>query len=118
MHKNSEEINKHISNYSLNKYSKFSNNYLNDAFCDYILEQFKEIYLMKRPKDIVYDENAFFVINTLMNIYNHCDTIENKKKVDLINDTINDFCDKKLIIGVIDCLFSSIEKNECDMIKM
>ena len=118
LHKNSEEINKHISNYSLNKYSKFSNNYLNDAFCDYILEQFKEIYLMKRPKDIVYDENAFFVINTLMNIYNHCDTIENKKKVDLINDTINDFCDKKLIIGVIDCLFSSIEKNECDMIKM
>ena len=118
LHKNSEEINKHISNYSLNKYSKFNNNYLNDSFCDYILEQFKEIFLMKRPKDIVYDENAFFVINTLMNIYNHSDTIENKKKVDLINDTINDFCDKKLIIGVIDCLFSSIEKNECDMIKM
>ena len=116
LHKNSEEINQKISNYSLNKYSKLINNSISDSFCDYILEQFKEIFIQKRPNNIIYDENAFFVINTLNNLYNN--TNEYKNKMDIIKDTINDFCDRKLIIGVIDCLFVSIERNECDIINM
>ena len=118
LQKSSDEINKQVSNYALNKYSKNVNNYISESFCDYIIEKFKGMFIQKRPNNIVYDENAYFVINTISNIYNN-DKIENKKnKLDYINETINDFCERKLIIGVIDYLFQSIERNECDIINI
>ncbi len=117
LQKSSDEINKQISNYALNKYSKNVNNYISESFCDYIIEKFKGMFIQKRPNNIVYDENAYFVINTISNIYNN-DKIENKNKLDYINETINDFCERKLIIGVIDYLFQSIERNECDIINI
>ena len=117
LQKSSDEFNKQISNYALNKYSKNVNNYLSESFCDYIMEKFKGMFIQKRPNNIVYDENAYFVINTISNIYNN-DKIENKNKLDYINETINDFCERKLIIGVIDYLFQSIERNECDIINV
>ena len=117
LQKSSDEINKQISNYALNKYSKNVNNYISESFCDYIIEKFKGMFIQKRPNNIVYDENAYFVINTISNMYNN-DKIENKNKLDYINETINDFCERKLIIGVIDYLFQSIERNECDIINI
>ena len=117
LQKSSDEINKQVSNYALNKYSKNVNNYISESFCDYIIEKFKGMFIQKRPNNIVYDENAYFVINTISNIYNN-DKIENKNKLDYINETINDFCERKLIIGVIDYLFQSIERNECDIINI
>ena len=117
LNKNSEEENKQISNYALNKYSKTINFCLNDSFCDYIMEQFKETFIQKRPNSLEYDENAFFVINTINNIYNN-QTIENNSKMDDLRDIIKDFCDSKLIIGIIDYLFVSIERNECDIINI
>ena len=108
------EMNRQLSNYALNKYSKNLNNYLNDSFCDYIVDKFNEIFIQKRPNNIVFDDNTYFVINTIDNIYNN-ENIDNEDKINNLNGIINDFCGTKLIIGVIDNLFISIEKNECDI---
>ena len=115
--KSPDEINKTLSNYSLNRYSKFINNYLNDSFCDYIIEKFNEIFIQKRPNNIAFDDNTYFVINTISNIYNN-DKIQNESAINKLNEEINGFCGSKLIIGVIDNLFFSIEKEECDIIKV
>ena len=112
--KSPDEMNKQLNNYAMNKYSKNINNYLNDSFCDYIVEKFNEIFIQKRPNNIVFDDNTYFVINTIDNIYNN-ENIENEDKMNNLNEIINDFCGSKLIIGVIDNLFISIEKNECDI---
>ena len=113
LQKSPEQLNKHLSNYSLNKFSKNISN-INESFRDYIIERFKEIFISKRPNNIPFDENTYFVINTISNIYNN-ESLKNDIKLKNLNDIIDDFCGTKLIIGVLDCLFMSIETNECDI---
>ena len=118
--KNSVEENINLGLYSLNKYSKVINNYyINESFIDYISDKFKEALMQKRPNNIEYDDNIYFLINTISNIYNKVcikyNIIPNDKLNSFI-ELIEEFCDPKLIIGVCDNLFISIEKNDCDMI--
>ena len=118
--KNSEE-NINLGLYSLNKYSKIINNYNNESFIDYIIDKFRETFMQKRPNNIEYNDNTYFIINTMSNIYNNsCIKYKNYSNEKLIPfiDLIDEFCENKLIIGVCDYLFESIEKNECDMINM
>ena len=118
--KNSEE-NVNLGLYSLNKYSKIINNYNNESFIDYIIDKFRETFMQKRPNNIEYNDNTYFIINTMSNIYNNsCIKYKNYSNEKLIPfiDLIDEFCENKLIIGVCDYLFESIEKNECDMINM
>ena len=118
LQKSPDVLDKHLSNYAMNKYSKNINNYLNDSFCDFIVDKFNEIFIQKRPNNIVFDESTYFVVNTIDNIYNNekLDNEDNENKINKLNELINDFCGSKLIIGVIDNLFISIEKNECDIL--
>ena len=115
--KSPDELNQNLSNYALNRYSKNINNYLNDSFCDFIIEKFNEIFIQKRPNNIAFDDNTYFVINTISNLFNN-DKIQNENAMENLNEAINGFCGSKLIIGVIDYLFLSIEKEECDIIKI
>ena len=120
--KTSSEENIKLGHYSLNKYSKVINNhYIKESFIDYISEKFKEAVMQKRPNNIEYDDNIYFLINTISNIYNKAcikyNNIPNDKLNSLI-DLTEEFCDPKYIIGVCDNLFISIEKNECDMINI
>ena len=118
--KNSEE-NINLGLYSLNKYSKLINNYNNESFIDYIIDKFREIFMQKRPNNIEYNEHTYFIINTINNMYNNsCIKFKNYSNDKLIPfvELIDEFCENKLIIGVCDSLFLSIEKNECDIINM
>ena len=117
LQKSPDEIHKHLGNYAMNKYSKYIHITLNDSFYDNIVEKFNETFIQKRPSSISFDENAYYVINTISNIYIN-EKIENENKMNDLNGIINDFCGSKLISGVIDNLFFSIEKNECDIINM
>ena len=116
----SEEDNINLSRYSLNKYSKFiNNNCLDESFIEFISEQFKELVMQKRPNNIEYDENLYFIINTINNIYqNSCIKYKNipNDKMKSFIELIEEFCESKIIIGVCDNLFVSIERNECDII--
>ena len=110
-----EKDNINLSQYSLNKYSKFINDYINESFIEIISEKFKESIMQKRPNNIEYDENTYFIINTISNIYNNS-CIKYKKvtndKLKNFVELIDEFCRSKLIIGVCDSLFVSIERNE------
>ena len=117
LQKGLEKTHKHLGNYAINKYSKYINAFLNDNLYDNIEEKFKEIFIQKGPNKILFDENTYYVINTISNIYTN-DKIENEKKMNDLNELINDFCGSKLVIRVIDNLFISIEKNECDIMKI
>ena len=116
-----EKDNINLSQYSLNKYSKFINDYINESFIEIISEKFKESIMQKRPNNIEYDENTYFIINTISNIYNNS-CIKYKKvtndKLKNFVELIDEFCRSKLIIGVCDSLFVSIERNESDMINI
>ena len=118
--KNSEE-NINLGLYSLNKYSKLINNYNNESFIDYIIDKFRETFMQKRPNNIEYNDNTYFIINTISNMYNNsCIKYKNHPSEKLFSfiDLIDELCENKLIIGICDYLFESIEKNECDMINM
>jgi len=120
--KTSSEENINLGYYSLNKYSKVINNhYIKESFIEYISEKFKEAVMQKRPNNIEFDDNLYFLINTISNIYNKvCIKYKNipNEKLNPFIDLIEEFCDPKYIIGVCDNLFISIEKNECDMINI
>ena len=116
LQKSPEEMNQKLGNYAINKYSKNLNKYLNDSFYDDIVEKFKETFIQKRPSTLQFDDYTYFVINTIANIYTN-EKIDNNEINDL-NGLIDDFCGSKLIIAVIDNLFMSIEKNECDIINI
>ena len=116
--KDSKEENINLSQYSLNKYSKIINDYMNEPFIDFISEKFSETFMQKRPSSIEFNENTYFVINTINNIYNNSCIKYNNLPNDKLNsfiELIEEFCGSKLIIGVCDHLFMSIEKNECDL---
>ena len=119
--KNKEKDNINLSQYSMNKYSKFINDYINESFIEFISEKFKESIMQKRPNNIEYNDDIYFIINTISNIYNNL-CIKYKKisndKLKSFNELIEEFCRSKLIIGVCDSLFVSIERNECDMINI
>ena len=119
--KNQEKDNVNLSQYSLNKYSKFINDYINESFIEFISEKFKESIMQKKPNNIEYDENTYFIINTISNIYNNSciqyKKVSNDKLITFI-ELIEEFCGSKLIIGVCDNLFVSIERNESDMINI
>ena len=113
-----EEMNKHLSNYCLNKFSKncSSNNFAVESLIDYITEKFNEMFMKNRPNNIQYNENTYFIINTVSNLYTNKKL--RKETGTIMNnliEKIDDFCGNKLIIGVIDYLFISIENNECDI---
>lgn len=116
-----EEMNKHLSNYCLNKFSKNcgSNNFAVESLIDYITEKFNEIFMRNRPNNIQFNDNTYFVISTVSNLYtnkklkNEAGTIMNN-----LIENIDDFCGNKLILGVIEYLFISIENNECDIKKI
>ena len=120
--KTSSEENINLGYYSLNKSSKVINNhYIKESFIEYISEKFKEAVMQKRPNNIEFDDNLYFLINTISNIYNKvCIKYKNipNEKLNPFIDLIEEFCDPKYIIGVCDNLFISIEKNECDMINV
>ena len=113
-----EEINKHLSNYCLNKFSKScsSNNFAVESLIDYISEKFNEMFMKNRPNNIQFNENTYFIISTVSNLYTN-KKLRNETGSIMNNliEEIDDFCGNKLIIGVIDYLFISIENNECDI---
>ena len=113
-----EEINKHLSNYCLNKFSKScsSNNFAVESLIDYISEKFNEIFMKNRPNNIQFNEDTYFIISTVSNLYTN-KKLRNETGAIMNNliEEIDDFCGNKLIIGVIDYLFISIENNECDI---
>ena len=117
LQKGLEKTHKHLGNYAINKYSKNINTYLNDNLYDNIVEKFNEIFIQKAPNKIPFDENTYYVINTISNIYTN-EKIDNEAKMNDLHGLINDFCGSKLVIRVIDHLFISIEKNECDIINI
>ena len=121
LNKNNEEESINLSHYSLNKYSKLINDNINESFIEYISEKFKELFMEKRPNNIEYDDNAYFIINTISNIYNNL-CIKYKKisnnKLDSFIKLIDEFCGSNLINGVCDNLFMTIERNESDMINI
>ena len=117
LQKSKEEADQKLGNYAINKYSQNLTRYLNDTFYDNIVEKFNETFMLKRSDTIPFDENTYFIINTISNIYTN-DKIDNKNKKDDLNGLISEFCGSKLIIGVIDNLFMSIEKNNCDIMNM
>ena len=116
-----EKDNINLSQYSLNKYSKFINDYISESFIELISDKFRESIMQKRSNNIEYDENTYFIINTISNIYNNF-CIKYKKvtndKLKNFIELIDEFCKSKLIIGFCDSLFVSIERNESDMINI
>ena len=118
LQRSSEEMNKYFSNYCLNKFSKNcgSNNFAVESLVDYISDKFNEIFMKNRPNNIQYNENTYFIINTVSNLYTN-KKLKNEAGSIMNNliEKIEDFCGNKLIIGVIDYLFISIENNECDI---
>jgi hypothetical protein len=61
LNKNNEEESINLSHYSLNKYSKLINDNINESFIEYISEKFKELFMEKRPNNIEYDDNVYFI---------------------------------------------------------
>ena len=119
--KNNEEESINLSQYSLNKYSKFINENINESFIEFISEKFKELFMEKRPNNIEYDDNTYFIINSISNIYNNLCIKYKKISNDKLNSfikLIEEFCGSNLINGICDNLFISIEKNESDMINI
>ena len=119
--KNNEEESINLSQYSLNKYSKFINENINESFIEFISEKFKELFMEKRPNNIEYDDNTYFIINSISNIYNNLCIKYKKVSNDKLNSfikLIEEFCGSNLINGICDNLFISIEKNESDMINI
>ena len=119
--KNSIEENINLGLYSLNKYSKLINNYNNESFIDYIMDKFRETFMQKMPKNIEFNDNTYFIINTISNIYNNsCIKYKNYSNEKLLTfiELIDEFCENKMITGVCDYLFLSIETNDCDMMNM
>ena len=111
-----------LGKYSLNKYSKsINNNCINGSFIEYLSEKFKESIMDKRPNNIEFDENIYFLINTISNIYNKCcikyKNVPNEKLKSFI-ELIEEFCESGSIIGLCDSLFVSIERNESDMMNI
>ena len=117
LQKGLEKTHKHLGNYAINKYSKYINTYLNNNLYDNIEEKFKEVFIQKGPSKITFDEYTYYVINTISNIYIN-EKIDNEDKMNDLHGLINDFCGSKLVIRVIDNLFISIEKNECDIMNI
>ena len=119
--KNNEEESINLSQYSLNKYSKFINENINESFIEFISEKFKELFMEKRPNNIEYDDYTYFIINSISNIYNNLCIKYKKISNDKLNSfikLIEEFCGSNLINGICDNLFISIEKNESDMINI
>ena len=115
LQKSPEEIEQKLSNYAMNKHSKFLTSDLNDSFYDNIVLKFNEI--IKRPSSLSFDDNTYFVFNTISNIYTN-EKIDNEDKINDLKGIISDFCGSKSIIGVIDNLFMSIGKNDYDLMKV
>lgn len=115
-----DEENKHLSYYALNKYSKISTNVLDKTFYIYLSEKFKEVFVQKLSNNIKLDEYTFFVISTISNSYNNEQFKYNDdmREIQNIKTDIEDFCGNRIIFGIIESLFNSIEKNELDFMKL
>ncbi len=115
-----DEENIKLSYYSMNKFSKLMNNDINDTFIDYITDKFK-IFIKKPPNCIEFNEEVYFTINTISNIYNRCCIKYNgaiNDKFKNLNGFVEDFCKDKIIKEIIDYLFMSIETSKCDIINI
>ena len=105
--KDKNVFNQNLSQYIINKYSKFYQGALSDSLQNYIISKFEENFIQKKFNIENITDDDYIIINTLNNIYLQDKTVNLNEVVEKLYG--NDY---KTIINLFNELFEFMDKEE------